>query len=99
MLNKPKTEQKFQKQIIDLLNKQYNSEVIKVIMANKSGIPDIIACIDGRFVSIEVKLDSKTSPLQEAAIKRIVNAGGNAFVLRWSENWQEELKTRLKNER
>lgn len=98
MLNKPKTEQKFQKQIIDLLNKNYHAEVIKVIMANKSGVPDLIACVGGRFVAIEVKLDSKISPLQQVALDRLNKAGGNAFCLRWSENWQEELKVRLKNE-
>lgn len=48
----------------------------------KSGIPDILACVNGYFVGIEVKADNgKPSPLQLHNITKIRQAGGFAFVL------------------
>lgn len=42
-----------------------------------SGIPDILCCINGRFVGIEVKQEKgKVSLLQKVHLKRIVEAGG-----------------------
>lgn len=49
----------------------------------KSGIPDILSCVNGIFVAPELKTDTgKTSPLQERNIKLINEAGGLSFVLR-----------------
>ena len=43
----------------------------------KAGIPDIIACINGRFVAIEVKAAAgKPSPLQTHNIQLINDAKG-----------------------
>lgn len=48
----------------------------------KDGIPDILCCINGYFVAIEVKAQNgKPSPLQLYNIKKIREAGGFAFVL------------------
>lgn len=48
----------------------------------KSGIPDILACVNGHFVGIEVKAQSgKPSELQLYNIRKIRDAGGFAFVL------------------
>ncbi|MCG1029284.1 VRR-NUC domain-containing protein [Virgibacillus halodenitrificans] len=49
---------------------------------SKAGTPDILACIKGRFVAIEVKREvgGEVSPLQKANIKLIREAGGIAFV-------------------
>lgn len=48
----------------------------------KSGIPDILACINGYFVGIEVKAPNGTpSELQLYNIHAINVAGGFAFVL------------------
>jgi Holliday junction resolvase len=42
-----------------------------------SGIPDILCCINGRFVGIEVKQETgKPSLLQKVHLKRIGEAGG-----------------------
>lgn len=42
-----------------------------------SGIPDILSCINGRFVGIEVKQETgKPSLLQKVHLKRIGEAGG-----------------------
>lgn len=52
-----------------------------------SGIPDIIVCIDGRFIALEVKTQKgKTTPLQDAAIRKIRLSGGSAFVVRSVED-------------
>lgn len=48
----------------------------------KSGVPDILACINGYFVGIEVKAQNgKPSELQLYNIRKINEAGGFAFVL------------------
>ena len=48
----------------------------------KSGIPDILACINGYFVGIEVKAQNGTpSELQLHNVHAINAAGGFAFVL------------------
>lgn len=48
------------------------------------GIPDIIICLGGLFVAIEVKApgrEKSTTPLQECTIAAINNAGGHALVV------------------
>ena len=59
-----------------------------------AGVPDIIACIKGRFVAIEVKKPGgKPSALQKAYIKTINEIGGIAF---WADNL-DDVKEKLKN--
>ena len=49
-------------------------------MYGTAGIPDIIACIGGRFVAFEVKTPTgKLTKLQEITIQKIRNAKGQAF--------------------
>lgn len=48
----------------------------------KDGIPDILACVNGHFVAIEVKAQNgKPSDLQLHVISKIRQAGGFAFVV------------------
>lgn len=48
----------------------------------KSGIPDILACVNGHFVGIEVKAQNgKPSELQMYNVRKIREAGGFAIVL------------------
>ena len=52
-------------------------------MYGTAGIPDIIACINGRFYGFEVKTrDGKPTKLQEATIRKILASGGTALVVR-----------------
>lgn len=52
-------------------------------MYGTAGIPDIIACINGRFYGFEVKTErGKPTRLQEATIRKILAAGGTAMVVR-----------------
>lgn len=52
-------------------------------MYGTAGIPDIIACVEGRFYGFEVKTATgKPTALQEATIRKILAAGGEAHVVR-----------------
>ncbi len=52
-------------------------------MYGTAGIPDIIACVDGRFYAFEVKTETgKPTALQEATISKIRFAKGQAFIVR-----------------
>lgn len=65
---------------------QYPNSVIYFPIASKfstSGASDIICCINGKFVAIEVKTETgKVTELQRLFIKRVIDAGGKAFVAR-----------------
>lgn len=48
----------------------------------KSGVPDIVACINGRFVGIECKANGgKPTKLQLKNLQQIADTGGLAFVV------------------
>lgn len=48
-------------------------------MYGTAGIPDIVACIDGRFYGFEVKQPGgKLTRLQEVTLRKIEDAGGVA---------------------
>lgn len=48
----------------------------------KAGVPDIICCVNGRFVAIECKAgDNTPTALQERNIEAIKNNGGIALVV------------------
>ena len=52
-------------------------------MYGTSGIPDIIACVNGRFYGFEVKTETgKPTALQQATIRKILDAEGIAIVVR-----------------
>lgn len=48
----------------------------------RSGVPDIIACLHGKFLAVECKAGKgKTTALQEKALADIQKAGGSAIVI------------------
>lgn len=50
----------------------------------KSGVPDIVACVNGTFVGIEVKADKTKNPptaLQTKNLNEIWTAGGVSLVI------------------
>ena len=60
----------------------------------QSGIPDLIYCINGRFVAIEVKKEKgKPTELQKRKIKKIIQDGGVAVIVKPSQF--EDLKKLL----
>ena len=73
-------EQKLQSQIIKYIIAK-GGYTVKVITATKAGVPDIIACLDGQFYGIEVKIGrNKPSPLQLANLRQIAKAGGTDII-------------------
>ncbi len=83
------TEQQVQKKIVKYLESLEDSYVVKVVSATKAGVPDIIACVDGNFVGIEVKRPetrNSVSRLQEYNLGLIERANGYAMVA-----WDTEM--------
>lgn len=76
-------EKNFENKIKDFLDEQ-GTWYVK-FFANrmtKEGIPDILACINGYFVGIEVKAQNgKPSDLQLYHCEKIRKSGGFAFIL------------------
>ena len=66
-------------------------------MYGTAGIPDIIACVDGRFYAFEVKTETgKPTKLQEATIRKILKAGGAAVVVRSVEEVRTAINGSLR---
>lgn len=78
------SESKTQAKILKWLDKM-GYLTVKVVLANKSGIADIIACSPtGRYVEIEVKFGAnKLSALQEHRLAE-VNKRGGVSIAAWS---------------
>lgn len=56
-------------------------------MYGTAGIPDIIACIGGRFYGFEVKTPTgRATERQKAVIRKIQRAGGRAGIVRSVED-------------
>lgn len=66
-------------------------------MYQKAGVPDIIACVDGVFIGIEVKRPGGiVSPLQQLNIDDINRSGGVAFVAYSVEDVRKQIE-KLRN--
>lgn len=65
----------------------------------RAGIPDLIGCVKGRFIGIEVKLPGKEhtlTELQKHTIEQINQSGGIAFMSTSLEDAIETIIKRLK---
>lgn len=76
------------KQKIKAMLSSYGSDVYYFMPAmgsfGKAGVPDIVACVKGAFVAIEVKADKRKNPptpLQEKNLIEIKDADGHALVI------------------
>lgn len=89
MARKPETV--FRIRLKQRLNRIPNSWFESVQQVAISGTPDIIGCVCGLFVAIEVKTDTgRTSPIQHYKIDLIKKAGGIALIIMPS-NMEESL--------
>lgn len=60
------------------------------------GVPDIIMCINGKFIAVELKVgNNKPTPLQEDYIARINQANGSAYVLYSLDDFKEVIENAL----
>lgn len=76
-------EKRFENKIKDMLD-EHGAWWVKYFANRntKSGIPDILACVNGEFLGIEVKSDSgHPTDLQLHHVEKIRKAGGLAFVV------------------
>ena len=85
-------EQTIQKKIIKHLE-SIGAYVIKIVVAQRSGIPDLICCYRGKFIALEVKSETgKVSALQTYNIQKIKEQDGHAYVVRSVEEVKDIIK-------
>ena len=75
-------ESKIQTEILRYLERN-ECYVVKVVLSNKSGVPDILFCKDGLFYTVEVKATGKkksTTKLQDWNLQKVIESGGKAIV-------------------
>ncbi|MBQ2663132.1 MAG: VRR-NUC domain-containing protein [Clostridia bacterium] len=49
----------------------------------RAGVPDLIICVNGKFVAVEIKAEyGKASQLQLSHLRQVEQAGGHTFILR-----------------
>ena len=66
----------------------------------RSGIPDLICCVNGKFLAIEVKAEhGRVSELQNYQIEQIKKSGGRALIV-YPKDFEEfkQIVEELKNE-
>lgn len=81
-------EGKFQEEVIKYLKSLPNCWYCKVWGGGyqRSGIPDILACINGLFIALELKREGgKPTPLQVYNIDKIKQSGGIGYILQPSQ--------------
>ncbi len=93
MSKKPET--KFKERVLPLLRTLPHSWWFKTQMIALRGIPDIIGCLNGTFVALELKYEDdhekgELAPLQGYILRKIIEAGGLALECT-PENWPETL--------
>jgi len=82
------SETRLKEKVLSDLKTLPNTWATKIQQVSIGGTPDIIACIRGYFVAIELKRNKKEKPtgLQEYNMVRILKADGQVFVV-YPENW------------
>lgn len=82
----------FKIRVLNDLKKLRNTWAVKVQQMSIRGTPDILACINGLFVALELKKDgkSKTTRIQDYELGKIRKAGGVAL-LAYPGNWEETV--------
>lgn len=78
------TETQFKQEVQEYLNENniYHIKYWGGGRFTKAGVPDLLCCINGRFVAVELKVnDNKASMLQEFNIKKIKMSGGIGMIL------------------
>lgn len=79
-------ETRLKNNIVKSIKRKYPPSKIWVYKSSDrftSGIPDLIICLEGKFVALEVKTsDGELSPIQKYTIDSINKSGGHAFEIR-----------------
>jgi Holliday junction resolvase len=86
-------EQDVQKKIINYLE-SLGAWTVKTISTNKRGTPDVLACLNGQFIAVEVKAKGKlrtATPIQHFQLNAIQKSGGVAILSDDLEQFKEIL--------
>lgn len=63
--------------VIKRITPHKDIKLVKVMKANESGVSDLLFCVRGRFVAIELKIDNNTpTDLQKQFLEDVERAGG-----------------------
>jgi len=62
---------------------------VKIVSATRAGIPDILCCVNGKFLAIEVKLPGAKASHLQLANGVMIEAAGGLFLIATSA---EEVK-------
>lgn len=83
-------EKNFQKKVLAKLKTLPNTWFYKASDRVKNGIPDIIACVNGRFVAMELKRSKgfPLTPLQRHTLENIRKAEGWGLEVN-PQNWDD----------
>ena len=78
-------EKKVKKKVVEIL-KQHGAYYFYPVTGGfgASGVPDVVACVNGRFIGIEVKADMKKrgpTALQQKNLNEINESGGVGIVI------------------
>ncbi len=81
MISSPISEAKFQKKVLADLKELESCYVLKTSERARRGVPDLLICLKGEFIAIELKREgAKPDPLQLHVLKKIAAAHGTSFV-------------------
>ncbi len=74
-------EKDFQRAVLNRLRSIPGSWWVKIRDQTTIGLPDIIGCVAGVFIAIELKTKSKVTAIQAYTLKRIDASGGITYVM------------------
>lgn len=85
-------ETKFKERVLKDLKKLERIWYKKLQERSRRGILDILICLKGRFIVIELKIDGEVpTPLQKNTAKEISHAGGITFAATPS-SWEQDYE-------
>ncbi|RKZ98972.1 MAG: hypothetical protein DRQ46_00415 [Gammaproteobacteria bacterium] len=71
------SEQTIQSRIMKDINSRKGCHAFKIVSASKAGCPDILACINGHFIGMEIKKPGEIpTPQQAHRLTQIRSSGG-----------------------
>lgn len=89
MAEKPET--RFKRKVVRILE-DMGAKVFVIQQLGKHGDPDLLICLRGKFIALELKKDikSKARPLQVYVLEQVTKARGFAKVV-YPENLDETI--------
>ena len=90
--NLKQSETSFKEKVLADLKTLRNCWCLKTMERGRHGTPDLLICLDGKFVAIELKKEGgRVMKIQELTLEKIMAAGGISFVASPS-TWVQQFK-------